>query len=120
MFKRALIFSILIHATAILSAESEAELAVRKLRPTPGLKVELFAAEPDVVSPIGICVDDRGRIFVAETRRYNTAALYVKQHPTWYFDDIACRKVSDRIDMARRFMGEKFSQLTQNSEIVRL
>ena len=31
-----------------------------------GFKVTLFAGEPDVVQPIAMCVDDRGRLWVAE------------------------------------------------------
>jgi len=101
-------------------AESPAELALKKLQLAPGLVADLFAAEPDVTNPVGIHVDDRGRVFLAETRRYNTAALYVKQHSHWYFDDLACRVVDDRIAMARKFMGEGFSRLTAQSEVVRL
>ncbi|HYG78398.1 MAG TPA: PVC-type heme-binding CxxCH protein [Planctomycetota bacterium] len=101
-------------------SENPAELARRKLQLAPGLQVDLFAAEPDVVNPVGIWVDDRGRVFLAETRRYNTAALYVKQHSHWYFEDLACRVVDDRIAMARKFMGEAFSRLTAQSEVVKL
>src|SRR5205814_6590249 len=77
-------------------------------------------AEPDVISPVALCVDNRGRVFVSETHRYNTGALYVKRLSHWYYDDIACRKVSDRLVMARKFMGDKFSDLTKDSEIIRL
>jgi putative membrane-bound dehydrogenase-like protein len=35
-----------------------------------GFKVELFASEPDIVKPICIAWDDRGRAFVAETVDY--------------------------------------------------
>lgn len=100
--------------------ENPGEVALRKLQVAPGLKASLFAMEPDVTNPVGIWVDDLGRVFLAETRRYNTAALYVKQHPLWYFDDLACRKVEDRLDVARKFMGERFGVLSEKSEVVRL
>ena len=35
-----------------------------------GFKVTLFAAEPDVQQPIGFCIDDRGRLWVAEAYNY--------------------------------------------------
>lgn len=38
----------------------------------PGLKVELVAAEPDVVDPVAVCFDERGRLYVAENRGYPT------------------------------------------------
>lgn len=36
----------------------------------PRLKIELFAAEPDIVTPIGIAVDRRGRVIVVESQTH--------------------------------------------------
>jgi putative membrane-bound dehydrogenase-like protein len=36
----------------------------------PGFAVTLFAGEPDVKQPIGFCIDDRGRLWVAEAYNY--------------------------------------------------
>ena len=113
-------FSILLLALAVQDDSRELDLAVRKLEPAAGLRVDLFAGEPQLANPVALWVDDRGRVFVAETHRYNTAALYVKQHSHWYFDDLACRTVADRDAMARKFMGADVSKLTAKSEIVRL
>ena len=35
-----------------------------------GFRVQLFAGEPDVKQPIGFCMDDRGRLWVAEAYNY--------------------------------------------------
>src|SRR5262245_65241917 len=35
-----------------------------------GFHVTLFAAEPDVQQPIAFCIDDRGRLWVAEAYNY--------------------------------------------------
>jgi putative membrane-bound dehydrogenase-like protein len=35
-----------------------------------GFTVKLFAGEPDVMQPIGFCLDDRGRLWVAEAYTY--------------------------------------------------
>ena len=37
-----------------------------------GFQVTLFAGEPDVRQPIGFCIDDRGRLWVAENYNYPT------------------------------------------------
>src|SRR5688572_6038340 len=107
---------------AILAQEEsrELELAVRKLEPAPGFQVDLWAGEPQLANPVALWVDDRGRVFVAETHRYNTSALYVKQHSHWYFDDLACRTVADREAVARKFLGADAATLAVQSEIVRL
>lgn len=36
----------------------------------PGLRIELAAAEPDVVDPVAIAFDERGRMYVVENRGY--------------------------------------------------
>lgn len=46
------------------------EEAARTMRVPPGFKVTLFAGEPDVKQPIGFCIDDRGRLWVAEAYSY--------------------------------------------------
>ncbi len=37
----------------------------------PGFRIELVAAEPLVMDPVGMSFDERGRLFVAEMRGYN-------------------------------------------------
>src|SRR5258706_2294450 len=36
----------------------------------PGFKMHVFAAEPDLVQPIAFCLDERGRVLVAEGLTY--------------------------------------------------
>jgi len=44
--------------------------ALKAFEAAPGLRVELVAAEPLVVSPCAIAFDSKGRLFVAENRGY--------------------------------------------------
>ena len=44
--------------------------AARTMRVPDGFNVTLFAGEPDVKQPIGFCIDDRGRLWVAEAYSY--------------------------------------------------
>ncbi len=46
------------------------EKASESFRLEPGLRLELVAAEPLVVSPVAMAFDERGRLFVAENRGY--------------------------------------------------
>jgi putative membrane-bound dehydrogenase-like protein len=50
----------------------EGEEAARTMRVADGFRVTLFAGEPDVRQPIGFCIDDRGRLWVAEAYNYPT------------------------------------------------
>jgi putative membrane-bound dehydrogenase-like protein len=44
--------------------------AVTKIKAPDGFKVTVFAAEPDIVQPIASCIDDRGRLWVAQCLSY--------------------------------------------------
>ena len=44
--------------------------AARTMTVPKGFRVSLFAGEPDVKQPIGFCIDDRGRLWVAEANNY--------------------------------------------------
>ena len=46
------------------------DAAARAMTVPPGFKVTLFAGEPDVVQPIAMAIDDRGRVWVAEAYSY--------------------------------------------------
>ena len=46
------------------------EEAARAMTVPPGFAVTLFAGEPDVVQPIAMAIDDRGRLWVAEAYSY--------------------------------------------------
>jgi putative membrane-bound dehydrogenase-like protein len=44
--------------------------SVKHMEVQPGINIELFASEPDVFKPIALTWDERGRLWIAETRDY--------------------------------------------------
>ena len=42
----------------------------------PGLEIALFSTEPDIVTPVGIAVDGKGRVFVAESHTHRVKPDY--------------------------------------------
>src|SRR5262245_50398471 len=44
--------------------------ALSKMRVPDGFTVELVASEPDIVNPIALAFDDRGRIWITESVEY--------------------------------------------------
>src|SRR5882757_11266664 len=46
------------------------EQSIQYLKAEPGVKVELVAAEPMVVSPVAVAWDEKGRMYVVEDRGY--------------------------------------------------
>src|SRR5688572_28921685 len=45
------------------------EAAARATLP-PGFKMHVFASEPEIAQPIAFCMDDRGRVWLAEGHTY--------------------------------------------------
>ena len=46
------------------------EEAAKEMTLRPGFTAKLFAGEPDIQQPIAFCIDDRGRLWVAEGHTY--------------------------------------------------
>ena len=99
---------------------SEAELAVRNLRPAPGLQVTLFAAEPQLQNPSSFTIDEKGRFFVVETHRRRTSVLDIRTVIDWLDEDLANRTVEDRVAMHRRHLGAAADKLAVESEKIKL
>ena len=68
-------FSALLASTPAWSAPLlSPQEALKKMEVPEGFQVDLLAAEPDLVQPIAMCFDARGRIWVVEGNTYPTRA----------------------------------------------
>ncbi len=83
---------------------AELDLAVKKLRVTPGFKAELFAAEPLIQNPVSFSFDEQGRAYVVETHRRRTSVFDIRNHPNWLNDDFSFRTVEDRSNFFRKVL----------------
>ena len=71
-------FGLLLAGTAFsqegMVAGGPAKEAAARMKVPAGFAVDLIGAEPDIVQPIAMCFDSRGRIWVAEGMTYPTRA----------------------------------------------
>ena len=103
------------------AASPDAAQAAKSFRLAPGLKVDLFAAEPSLANPVAFCIDEKGRFFVAETFRHHAGVTDNRNHMYWLDADMACRTVADRVAMYRKYLGEKgFAAYNTEHERVRM
>jgi quinoprotein glucose dehydrogenase len=103
----------------VASASDQAEKAIRTFRVPAGLKIELFAAEPLLANPVAFCIDEKGRIYVAETFRHGAGVTDTRGHMNWLDDDLASRTVADRVTMYKKFFGAGFESYKVEHERVR-
>jgi quinoprotein glucose dehydrogenase len=103
-------------------AFKEAEETAKGFKVPRGLTISCFAAEPQLVSPVSITTDSKGRLYVIETfRAWGNGGLDMRKFPSeWYDDDLASRTVEDRVKWVTRRAGEDAKNLTLDSDRVRI
>ncbi len=102
-------------------ASKEGEARIKQFRHVPGLKIDLWAAEPMLANPVAFSVDELGRVFTSETYRYRSSVLDIRHYMFMLEDDLAARKLEDRLGNIRKWFGpEGEQQLSQETEVVRL
>ena len=71
-----------------------------------GMKVELFAAEPKLASPVAIGLDERNRVFVAEEYRFNLGTEENRTRAFLLDDDLQIQTLDDRLKMYEKFASK--------------
>ncbi|MFO0952588.1 MAG: PVC-type heme-binding CxxCH protein [Isosphaeraceae bacterium] len=69
----------------------------------PGWKAELYAAEPQLANPVAFCLDERGRVYVAEEYRFNRGTEENRTRPFLLEDDLQLQSLDDRLAMFRKW-----------------
>ncbi|WP_425613442.1 PVC-type heme-binding CxxCH protein [Anatilimnocola sp. NA78] len=96
----------------------DAQAKIATLRIPKGFKVELFAAEPQLASPVALCLDEQGRVYLAEEFRFNRGTEENRSRPFLLEDDLQIKTLDDRLKMfqkhASKFDGgmEWFTRFT--------
>ncbi|HND51660.1 MAG TPA: glucose dehydrogenase, partial [Pirellulaceae bacterium] len=85
-------------------AAGERQLAA--FRTPAGLKVELFAAEPQLGNPVAIALDERNRVFVAEEYRFNRGTEENRTRPFLLEDDLQITTLEQRRAMFEKHLAK--------------
>src|SRR6185369_17195968 len=99
---------------------NDAELAIKRFQVAPGLKVDLWAAEPLLANPVAFNFDEQGRAYVCETFRLHAGVDDIRGIMDWLDEELAARTVDDRLAEMKRHLGDRMSNYVQHSERVRL
>lgn len=101
-------------------ASGEAALAIKRFTAPPGLKVDLWAAEPMLANPVTFTFDEKGRAYVCETFRLAAGVDDIRGIMSWLDEELACRTVDDREAEMKRHLGARFATYSEHSERIRL
>src|SRR5204862_3326639 len=100
----------------IAPASDEGELAIKKFQVAPGLKVDLWAAEPLFANPVAFNFDEKGRAYVCETFRLGAGVDDIRGIMDWLDEELACRTADDRLAEMKRHLGDRFARYSDHSE----
>jgi quinoprotein glucose dehydrogenase len=106
--------------TIIAPASNEAELALQIIQVPEDLDVKLWAAEPMLVNPVAIDIDEKGRVFVSETNRYRSSTLDIRDYMEMLELDLASRTIEDREALIHSVFEEEASQFDIEGESIRI
>jgi quinoprotein glucose dehydrogenase len=102
-------------------ASAAGRQALARMKLPPGLVATLWAAEPMVANPVAFNFDEHGRMFVAETYRYGSSVLDIRDYMWTLEDDLANRNQTDFLASIRKDFGEKgIKELSIESERIKL
>lgn len=103
-------FCVLARLSAVVMAQEilpdgskAAKLAISAFKFPDGMKMEVFAAEPQVASPVAICIDEKGRVYVAEEYRFNRGTPENRTQDFFLEDDLQIDSLQDRLALYRKF-----------------
>jgi quinoprotein glucose dehydrogenase len=101
-------------------AWDEATKAIAHFKKPADLKVAVWAAEPQLINPVAMTVDDHNRIWIAETNRFRGGGvLDIRNFYSWVEQDLACRTVEDRAALAKHIWPDAWKELAKNPERLR-
>lgn len=108
-------------STPLLAPDSsEGTNRIRQFKLAPGLKVDLWAAEPMLANPVAFSIDGKGRVFTSETYRYRSSVLDIRHYMFMLEDDLASRNITNRLEMIRKWFGpEGEKALSAETEVIR-
>ncbi len=101
----------------------EAAKTIAKLKLPAGFKAELWAAEPMLGNPVAFCVDEHGRIYVAESYRFNRGTEEYRHRPFFLEGDLKNTTTADRLAMFKQFESKftgGMSYFSKYSDKIRL
>lgn len=104
-------------------ASAQVAREIQGLKRPAGLKIELFAAEPQLGNPVALTVDEKGRVFVAEEYRFNRGTEENRTSSWLLEDDLQIRTIEDRLTMFRRHAShyaDGMNWFTKYSDKIRL
>lgn len=84
-----------------------ASRAFDRMQIPEGFEKKIFAVEPMVQDPVAFCLDERGRVYVAESFRQENGVEDNRSSAFWLLDDLASQSNDDRLAMYEKWKDQR-------------
>ena len=74
-----------------------------------GLEINLWASEKLIIDPVGLDIDNKGRLFVTNTTRSWSSEFDIRDHREWMDEEMTWTTVEDRRDFLHRKLSPERS-----------
>ncbi|NBV24850.1 MAG: heme-binding protein [Proteobacteria bacterium] len=88
------------------SAGDSPDTARKRLVVAPGLKVDLWAAEPLIENVVNFSFDEQGRAYVVETGRRRTSVFDIRSYRDWVDADLSFRTPWERAEFLKQNVSQ--------------
>ncbi len=86
-----------------------------------GMEAGVFAREPDVLNATAISMDERNRLFVAETHRFDRGIEDNRRNWYWLRDEVGLKTTADRLALYEKYADKKEpGYYTKHAEKIRV
>lgn len=76
-----------------------------------GFTIQVFAREPLVADPVAIAIDEKGRVYSAESERQERGIEDNRSSKFWLMDDLAAQTVEDRLAYHEKWKSERKGEM---------
>lgn len=100
----------------------QGELFLNTVEKPKAWRGEVLAEDPDIASPTALAIDEKGRVYVAETPRFRHGVEDNRFHLDWAKQDMAVQTLEDRLAIYQKYDPKKggIEAFTKFAERVRL
>ena len=83
-----------------------------------GMKVEVWASAPLMMNPVAFCFDEKGKVYVAETTRFDHGVPDTRGHMYWLDEDLANRRTEDLLAMYQKHKYAGYEKFADQVRVV--
>ena len=76
-----------------------------------GFTIRVFAREPLVADPVAIAIDEKGRVYSAESERQERGVEDNRSSKFWLMDDLAAQTIEDRLAYYEKWKAERKGEM---------